>query len=41
MPAGPEGIIQFSVMPAGIKNEKKRSFFSLNLTDFNKLFFKN
>ena len=35
----PEGSIKFSVMPAGKKNEKK-CFFSLNLTDFNKLFLK-
>ena len=34
----PEGSIKFSVMPAGKKNEKK-CFFSLNLTDFNKLLF--
>ena len=37
-PLVPEGSIKFSVMPAGKKNEKK-CFFSLNLTDFNKLFF--
>ena len=35
----PVGSIKFSVMPAGKQNEKK-SFFSLNLTDFNKLFLK-
>ena len=34
-----EGSIKFSVMPAGKKIEKK-CFFSLNLTDFNKLFLK-
>ena len=39
LPAGPEGIITFSVKPAGIKNEKK-CYFSLNLTDFNKLLLK-
>ena len=38
-PLVPEGSIKLSVMPAGKKNEKK-CFFSLNLTDFNKLFFK-
>ena len=38
-PLVPEGSIKFSVMPAGNKNEKK-CFFSLNLTDFNKLFLK-
>ena len=38
-PLVPEGSIKFSVMPAGKKNEKK-CFFRLNLTDFNKLFFK-
>ena len=38
-PLVPEGSIKFSVIPAGKKNEKK-CFFSLNLTDFNKLFLK-
>ena len=39
MPAGPEGIIKFSVIPAGIKNGKKM-LFCLKLTAFNKLLFK-